>query len=356
MDAHNGRFIEGAASWMRSVRWACIPVLLLIAVHAAAAEPAGRVISIAGSVEATEADGPARALEHGDPVFAGETLVLGPSAHAQVRMRDDALLELEADTRFVIERYEPGADGGNVLMHLLRGAMRTITGAIGDPERERYRVNTPVATIGIRGTQYALHFCTRDCAGEERPAGLYGRVDAGAVAASNDAASRVFQRNQYFYVADTDVAPREIVRPPKGILDGGAVSSGELSSPPDGALTGGDSLEGAVGDTTEALGDTVTDVGTATGDAVGELGGAVGDTIGGSGGEAIGSLSDGAGDGVGELSGGLGGSVEALGDDDLDGSVDSLTEGTGDTLDELTDGTDDALEDATDGLEDLLGD
>lgn len=231
--------------------------LLLAFPHgAAAAEPAGRLISSVGEVSAIDANGVERRLERGDDIYPRDTVAVGARAGAQLRMRDQALVDLEARSRFAIERYDfGGEDGDSAVMRFLRGAVRTVTGLIGKKPGDTYRMKTPVATIGVRGTQYALQLCDVRCAREDRPPGLYGRVDEGAISVSNRAASTVFTRNEYFHVADRDVAPREIVRPPAGILDGGAVSGGELEGLEGDLALSGDLLDLGDGllDTTDSL-------------------------------------------------------------------------------------------------------
>lgn len=326
-----------------SPRLLLLALLLACALPAVAAEPAGRVISLVGMVRAADSDGAARALARGDAVQAGDTLTLGPRAHAQIRMRDDALIELEAGARFAIPVYSESATGGSAVMRLLRGAMRTISGAIGDGPNETYRVDTPVATIGIRGTEYALHYCNGGCASEQRAGGLYGRVEAGAVVARNEAARRVFREREYFHVAAQDVAPREIVRPPQGILDGGAVSRGALRSgdtDPIGAL--------APADPDDAFDATIDGADQTLGDTVEGAGDVVGDTL----------------DGGADLAGGaLDGDLDAgqtlddtadLAGDTFDGTTDladDTLDGAGDTLGTTVDDTTDTLNDTTDLLD-----
>lgn len=238
-DDHEGGPSRGARAWALPVL--LLAALLLVSPHgAAAAEAAGRLVSAVGEVRAIDADGVERLLERGDEVQVGDTVVVGSRSTAQLRMRDQALIDLEAESRFRIERYEyRDGDNDSAVMRFLRGALRTVTGAIGKKPDDTYRMETPVATIGVRGTQYALQLCDVRCAREDRPPGLYGRVDEGVISVTNRAASKLFERNEYFHVADRDVAPREIVSPPEGILDGGAVAAGDLQG-----LDGDLALEG----------------------------------------------------------------------------------------------------------------
>lgn len=199
-------------------------LLLAVPVGAGATEPAGRVIFSSGEVTAVNAEGFRRPLTRNDVVYPGETVHTAPRSMIDIRMRDDALISLDAESRFLVERYDRDAGAGNAVMRFLRGTLLTITGTIGKEGTDTYQMHTPVATIGVRGTQYALQLCDTDCARGDRPAGLYGYVDDGAISVTNEAASAVMSQGDYFHVGGPEVAPRRLVRPPKGILDG---SSGD---------------------------------------------------------------------------------------------------------------------------------
>jgi hypothetical protein len=54
------------------------------------------------------------------------------------------------------------------LLDLVKGGMRAVTGAIAQRRPEAYKVRTPVATLGVRGTEYYLRICEQDCADEQR--------------------------------------------------------------------------------------------------------------------------------------------------------------------------------------------
>lgn len=61
----------------------------------------------------------------------------------------------EPDFRVDDYQYSGKADGEEKgFFSLLKGGLRTITGLVGRVNRDRYKVTTGVATIGIRGTGY----------------------------------------------------------------------------------------------------------------------------------------------------------------------------------------------------------
>jgi hypothetical protein len=127
---------------------------------AAFAAPVARVDFAAGSVSAIAPDGRSRALSKGSEVEVGETVATG-QGRAQLRFVDGAYMSLQPQTEFKVEefKYSGKADpGDNVVMNLLKGGLRTITGLIGRTNRNAYRLKTDVATIGIRGTEYSVRY------------------------------------------------------------------------------------------------------------------------------------------------------------------------------------------------------
>ncbi len=115
---------------------------------------AGRAEFIIGGVTIAGRDGVQRPLARGTELDNGDT-VRTNDGRAQIRFTDGAYVSLQPNTEYSIRdyRYEAKSDG-NVrgIFGLLKGAMRTVTGAIGRINRDRYQIATPTATVGIRGT------------------------------------------------------------------------------------------------------------------------------------------------------------------------------------------------------------
>jgi hypothetical protein len=107
-----------------------------------------------GSVTATGQDGRSRALAKGAEVLTGDR-VQTTAGRAQLRFTDGAYVSLQPNTTFEVREYQysgrtDGSEKG--VFGLLRGALRTVTGIIGRVNRGAYQIQTPTATIGIRGT------------------------------------------------------------------------------------------------------------------------------------------------------------------------------------------------------------
>lgn len=194
----------------------------------AAPEEVGRVLSARGVVTASGGEDSTRALNRGSRVYEGETIKT-PRGRVQIRFADGGLVSLRQGARFKVEEYDTGDtadgaddedDGGSIVMRLFQGAMRTITGAVGDDDDEQYRMETPVATVGIRGTQYELQYCGSGACGDDAE-GLYGQVVDSRVTVENEAGRSEFGKGRYFQVESSDTAPQSILRPPGEVLSSG---------------------------------------------------------------------------------------------------------------------------------------
>ena len=180
------------------------PWLLLLALHlpigAAFAEGAAKVDFAIGVVVALQADGGRRPLARGAEVSPGETVDTG-AGRVQLRFSDGAMVSLQPQTQFRIDAYEfkgEAAGGERGFFSLLKGAMRTITGAIGKTDRKAYRLDTAVATIGIRGTEYAVAY------GNSITATTY----SGLIEVCNSAGCLLLEAGQSAHVPDANTLPQ----------------------------------------------------------------------------------------------------------------------------------------------------
>jgi len=177
---------------LHSIFLLCLLVLVGLAPPLAAQqEPAGRVTVVLGSVEAESADGDRRPLGRGDAVFEGDTLHSGPRGRAQIRFNDGGMMSLRPDSVLSLDSYQNSAASpasSRQEMSLRRGGFRAQTGRVAQANRQGYRVQTPVAVIGVRGTVFDAH---QEVGGAllvgtsqggievETSAGVIGRIGAG---------------------------------------------------------------------------------------------------------------------------------------------------------------------------------
>ena len=209
-----------------NVSW-ILGLALYLAAGAVFAQVAGRIVLAVGEVTAVRGADRVK-LAAGVAVNVGDTIITGPQGHAQLRFSDEGLVALKPDSEFRIEAYDYSGkpDGSErAVFRLIRGGFRTLTGAIGRDKQDAYQVQTTQATIGIRGTHYAVQICGRerdqcreDPNAEPAPAGLFGGVFEGLVAVDNPQGSGIFGARESFFVADGGRPERWLV-PPKFLAD-----------------------------------------------------------------------------------------------------------------------------------------
>lgn len=124
-----------------------------------ATEVAGTVSFVIGVASVAAADAAPRQLRGGDAIDVGQTLVTGPNGHIHLKMQDGAFVSVRPQSRFKIEQYhyDAQAPANNRIKFVLEeGIARSITGRGGAAARSNYRLNTPLAAIGIRGTDFVV--------------------------------------------------------------------------------------------------------------------------------------------------------------------------------------------------------
>jgi hypothetical protein len=128
-------------------------VLFVASIAAAQPVPAGVVERVQGQGLAVQ-NANVRPLTPGAEVFVGEILSTGSDARLEIRMHDDAIFTLAAETSFVIVDFTFGGAGNKprALLRLMEGAFLAVSGSIALADNGNMTVQTSVATIGIRGT------------------------------------------------------------------------------------------------------------------------------------------------------------------------------------------------------------
>ncbi len=142
------------------MKWSAIAAVIAVSFTSAAQADVARVDFAVGEVSALAPGGERRLLTKGAELRVGDTVSVG-QGRAQLRFADGAYMSLQPGTEFMIEqfRFDGKQDGSEtIVMNLVRGGLRTITGLIGRANRQNYRLRTDVATIGIRGTEFSVRY------------------------------------------------------------------------------------------------------------------------------------------------------------------------------------------------------
>lgn len=139
--------------------------LLLSASVALAGQVAGTVVNLSGALLAKKADGTAKILALKSAVEQGDTLISEKGTYARIRFIDNSEITLRPNSQLKIDSFvfeEDDKEKDSATFSLVKGGLRAVTGALGKRSKERVGVNTPTATIGIRGTTYIAEYIPPD--------------------------------------------------------------------------------------------------------------------------------------------------------------------------------------------------
>lgn len=96
-----------------------------------------------------------RALSEGARVHLNEALKTGADSRAELQLDDDTKLALGPNGRLILDDYVVGEKSTKrISLNVLKGAFRFVTG---DNDKRAYRIDTPSASIGVRGTVFDLY-------------------------------------------------------------------------------------------------------------------------------------------------------------------------------------------------------
>jgi hypothetical protein len=116
----------------------------------------------------------------GSVIEAGTSIQTGARSRAILKFADGQMVAISSNSTFRLDDYkfdQAAPDKGVFAASFLKGAARFVTGLIGDRNRLGWRVDTPTATAGIRGSDFMLGI----------QQGLYASVKDGAISLTNSA-------------------------------------------------------------------------------------------------------------------------------------------------------------------------
>jgi hypothetical protein len=150
-------------SFRRAAWLATLACAAAVAAHAdalpQAQRPVGEVTMSVGPVIRTPAQGLPETVHRGSPIMAGDRLDTAEGGHLHIRFVDGALVSIRPGSRMWVEDYQ--YDPQHVSMSLVKfkleyGVARAISGAAAEGAKDRFRLNTPLVAIGVRGTDFVV--------------------------------------------------------------------------------------------------------------------------------------------------------------------------------------------------------
>ena len=119
-------------------------------------QPVARVSMAVGDAQRIGASGQVTPLSLGTQLSEQDRIITGKDAMVILIFSDQARVALRPDSELLIRRYKVDPNGAEteLQLDLLRGTVRQISGRAAQKQPERYRLNTPIAAIGVRGTDF----------------------------------------------------------------------------------------------------------------------------------------------------------------------------------------------------------
>jgi hypothetical protein len=111
---------------------------------------------VIGMARLNGTDGAPRLVEKGTAVRVGDRIETDAGGHVHLRFVDGARVSVRPSSRLAVEDYSRAGAGtpGAIRFKLEEGVVRSITGQWGEAARDSFRLNTPLAAIGIKGTDF----------------------------------------------------------------------------------------------------------------------------------------------------------------------------------------------------------
>lgn len=129
---------------------------VLLAGSPAFAQPqaVGKTEAIVRVVEGS-LDADTRRLRVADEVFSNEVIATRADSASKIRFLDDTMLTVGPDSKVTLDEfvYDPNSQNSKMVINTAIGVARFVTGKMGSAS---YKIATPTATIGVRGTVFTV--------------------------------------------------------------------------------------------------------------------------------------------------------------------------------------------------------
>lgn len=182
-----------------------VPLLMMFSSMAFAAS--GKIQFVNGDVRVKSASGEIRAAVKGMEINEGDMILSGMPGLAQLKMEDGGMIVVRPNTKFTIAtyRFNGKEDGSERATYKLdQGSVRAITGQIGKTNKQNYLIQTPTASIGVRGTDHEPAYIPKkeDIEYLNALPGTYDKVNVGETYLETQRGVVVIKPNSVGYAAD----------------------------------------------------------------------------------------------------------------------------------------------------------
>jgi hypothetical protein len=121
----------------------------------------GSVFSLQGQGWIIHSDETRDKIAAGVSLKQGDSIHTAPQSSVEVRFLDGSSVMVKPSSQVNIEQYrwDEKSKSGISILEFVKGAFRAISGLIAKDNPDNYEFITPVATIGVRGTDFGARRC-----------------------------------------------------------------------------------------------------------------------------------------------------------------------------------------------------
>lgn len=152
-------FFEAATATLQLLLTFALLAISGLSAAGSTAAAVGQVSLIIGDARVTRLDGSQIQLRQGNDVFVGDRVQTGANGHVHLRFVDRGAVSVRPDSVLEVQAYtfDPSHPQSNeVRLRIENGTARSISGAATEADKSRFRLNTPIAAIGVRGTDFIV--------------------------------------------------------------------------------------------------------------------------------------------------------------------------------------------------------
>ncbi len=123
-------------------------------------EAIGKVNTVSGQAFVIRVDGSREELVIDTPLYPGDMLETSADGAVGVVLADETTFAMAADGRMALDEmiFDPETQEGSLSLFVFKGVYTFVSGLVSKTDPDAMVINTPVGSIGIRGTQVGLDF------------------------------------------------------------------------------------------------------------------------------------------------------------------------------------------------------
>jgi hypothetical protein len=187
---------------------------LLLTHSVCAGELFGTVEAVSGTATVSDAGGTSKQVTNGLKIQTGQSIQTAADGEVHIVTADSGFIALRPNSSFRIDRYQAKGDSSDeIVFSLFKGALRSITGWIAKRNPAVYRLNTPTATIGVRGTDHETTVI-ETASGNDLPGTFDTVLEGATVMHTRDGSIEIRAGEHAFASREPGIAPRLLASNP----------------------------------------------------------------------------------------------------------------------------------------------